>query len=67
MSGLGMAAGGRRPDQVFLSAAKKNAGPSEQRAREQPGPAAGRASPRKKKRRNHSCSSKLSKKARGFF
>jgi|GEM_PF-6091646 len=46
MSGLGMAAGGRRPDLVF-ERSEKNAGPSEQRAREQPGPPEGRASPRK--------------------
>ncbi|AFC23510.1 hypothetical protein SGRA_0772 [Saprospira grandis str. Lewin] len=33
-----MAGGGRRPDQAFLSKAKKSEGPSEQRAPAQPDP-----------------------------
>ncbi|AFC26265.1 hypothetical protein SGRA_3541 [Saprospira grandis str. Lewin] len=51
MSGLGMAAGGRRPDQVFLSAAKKTQGRASSEPANSPARPKGGQAPEKKEKK----------------
>jgi len=52
MSGLGMVAGGRRPDSVFLSAAKKTQGRAKSEPANSPARPQGGQAPEKKEQKN---------------